>query len=436
MGDRTRYLLIFLMGFVLPQEYLNIGLGGWAGIVTPPKLVALALVFYALFDYGARGRRMPPDSKTLWILAFAASVPVSAVAGILGGAPLRGAVGPCITWFSLFLFYFSTVYVIRDRRGMDLLMWGFAIGTCLAVVSAFLGFGVSSQTRFGHRGGGAGGNPNMLAFNVLLTLAIVGAFFFSSRRRMVRLFSAGAVTVCMAGLVISLSRSGFLGLVTMGGLFMVRTRRFQYAFPALAVALLFLVLVPDAWFDRIATISADPQDPSARNRLEMIPIIFHAFFTSPVVGVGLGRFVLFTFQHGYTVHNVIHNAYLEVLAEQGIVGFIPFMAIHAIAWTQFSRSWRRARRLRRYRDPELDALWVRALLLQIGFASSLVMGMFAPSHANKGLWMIFALSTTCWVLVRTRSAQLLAEAGETPVPAPRGAAAGLVPSAPAGPARA
>jgi hypothetical protein len=38
--DRIRIALLFLAGAALPQEYLNLSAGGWAGILTVNKVAS------------------------------------------------------------------------------------------------------------------------------------------------------------------------------------------------------------------------------------------------------------------------------------------------------------------------------------------------------------------------------------------------------------
>lgn len=411
MLDRLRRGLLFLAAFVLPQEFLNLSISGFAAL-TPNKVVNVLLVGYAALAWALRGTQPPRNAKNAWIIFFFASVGVSFVGSFVQGVELRPLVGVGVTWVSLLLFYLVMAMVIDSVRDLDSVFKGLALGCIVVVVSAALGLGNAAETRYGTRAGGAGGNPNMLAFNLCLVIPMCMAMFMSTRKSLARMFYLVGIGVSVAGIVVSLSRSGFLAIAAMGSLWMARNRRVQYILPMFLAVVIMLLLVPEGWIERIGTISLDPTDQSAKSRLDALPAIFDAFLSSPIVGIGLIQFITFSLEHGYSHANVIHNAFLEVLAEQGLLGFVPFIVIHMIVWLELGRSYRAARRLRMHRDPELIALGLRAGLLQIAFLGAIVMAMFAPSQAHKGLWLMFALGTAVWTQTRRRVQTVLAEAGE------------------------
>lgn len=400
-----------MAAFVLPQEFLNLSIGGFAAL-TPNKLANLLLLGYAALSWALRGTKIARSPKIPWMMLFFASVAISFIGSFVQGSEVRPLVGVGITWFSLLIFYLVMSSVIGSVRDVDVVFKGMALGCIIVVVSAGLGIGNAVETRYGTRAGGHGGNPNMLAFNLCLAIPMCIALFMSTRRSLAHLFYLSAIGVGVAGIVVSLSRSGFLALATMGAVWMARNRRVHYILPAVAGAALLLLLVPDTYYERIGTISLDPEDRSAQSRIDTVPAALGAFVSSPLVGIGLIRFVPFSFERGYDHHNVIHNAFLEVLAEQGLLGFVPFMALHVILWFELARTFRFARRLRARGDPELTALGLRAGLLQIAFLGAMVMAMFAPSQSHKGLWLMFALGTAIWTMARQRVVILLAESDE------------------------
>jgi O-antigen ligase len=414
MLDRVRLLLLFLAGLALPQEYVNLEVGGMAGVLTLNKVASGLLLLYVIIHWMSRGTRLPSSPKHSWLLVFFLSVFVSTFAAGVRGVEIRPLVGVAITWVSLFLFYFVIAYATTSVREMDVLYKGLAVGSMIVVLSTFVGVGRVFESRFGERTGGAGGNPNMLAFNMCTGIPIFVIYLLSSRRLLPRLYYVGAIGMALAGIVISLSRGGALALGAMGAFWIARTKQVKYAIPAMLAALIFLALAPTAWFERVGTISLHPKDRSAKHRLAMLPSIFHAFGTNPVIGVGISRFVPWTYEHDYSIHHVIHNAYLEVLAEQGLLGFLPFIAIHFLVWQDFGRSYRLARRLRARGDPQLNALGLRALMLQTSLVAALVIGLFSPSHAFKALWMMFAMGTVIHHLTRVRAHELLSIEEEAP----------------------
>ena len=57
------------------------------------------------------------------------------------------------------------------------------------------------------------------------------------------------------------------------------------------------------------------------------------------------NFIPWTFEASGLYLGVIHNAYLSIFAETGLMGFIPMMTLMALTWGDFGRSFTLARRM-------------------------------------------------------------------------------------------
>jgi O-antigen ligase len=288
---------------------------------------------------------------------------------------------------------------------MDLLMRWFAVGSAVTVLMGLLGSGVEDG-----RLAGEGSSPNLLAFNLLVATSGAAALHFSARTQRSRWIYRGLVAVMTAGVVGTLSRSAYVAVVVMAGLWAVRFRRvgfIQYALPALVLLVLAAVFAPQSAVERVETLTPEgfAQDESALGRIKMFGETYRAFVSNPITGVGLAGYVEWAVKHEDEPGG-IHSAFLNLLAEQGLLGFVPFVAITLLSWREFTRAWRRARRLGSRHDEELRALELRGLFLQIGFAGALVMSLAQPSMHNESLWLLFALSTVVLTLVRERERSL------------------------------
>jgi O-antigen ligase len=77
------------------------------------------------------------------------------------------------------------------------------------------------------------------------------------------------------------------------------------------------------------------------------------FAENPIVGVGVGqfRYRMLRYEYEYDrgeiekVHTVAHNTYLEIAAEQGLVGFLPFIGILIAAYVTLGRQARETARV-------------------------------------------------------------------------------------------
>jgi O-antigen ligase len=76
-----------------------------------------------------------------------------------------------------------------------------------------------------------------------------------------------------------------------------------------------LVTLPETWFERMRTIAAFGQDASAGARLDAWRAGIQHALIFPVTGVGLDGW------RYATVTTDWHNSYVEMMAEQGFIGF-------------------------------------------------------------------------------------------------------------------
>jgi O-antigen ligase len=398
----VRLMILAVAGFTLPLEYTGFAAGPVR--FTPNKVVTALLLVLVAAQFALERRRFVWSTKHLWVGALLGAASISTVQSFLLG--YGNAVRALGTWYALAAFYFLLVYLVKERRELDLLLGSFAAGCLFAVGSGLIGWGIVTDTRLG----GEGASPNLLAFNLLIAIAAAASLALTSRSSLQRLPLFALAGFLVLGLVLSLSRSGYVAFTLMACLWLYRFGRvdsLRYALPFAAILVLAVVFAPESAVERAQTLSPDQigrSDTSAAGRIQMIPGAFKAFASNPVTGVGLDRYIRWAIEQKDVHVAGIHSAYLRVLAESGLVGFVPFAAVLALSWREFARATRLAHRLRGRRDRELRILEVRATTLQIAFAGTLVMGLAQPSNQHKGLWMMVAVSLVMLDLVRRRVA--------------------------------
>lgn len=401
-----------IVGVTLPFEHFSIPTPILA--FTPNKIATALMAAFAALQLTLDRRPGRPDPKRLWLIFFAAVLGVGAIQSVALGVSLDSVRRALTTWYALLLFYFLLIYVVRERKDLDLLLTSLVVGCVMAVFSGWAGYGFSSTSaRFGTRLGGEGGNPNLLAFNLLIAIGAAASFYFTSRRRSARLASVAALAVMAAGVLTTASRSGIACLGGMLGLWFLRNSRSaaRYAIPILGALVAAVLLAPDAAVKRLSTLTVEgvEQEGSAQGRVLMWAAAATAFASNPVTGVGLGRYKEFAHEHPELKDTGIHSAYLSVLAEHGLAGFIPFVAVLALAWREYARAFRVSRGMRQHRDPELGTLGLRAGFLQIAFAGILVQSAVQPSMRHKGLWLMLALATVVVALAWVRAREVAGE---------------------------
>jgi len=408
-----RRLLMFLSVATL-AEYSGVLSLGPLGIWTPNKLVSALLLGVAAVGLVLEPRRYPSDSRNWWVFTFFTSVLVSSVGSLVAGLP-AGAIGTGLMRVaSVVSFYYVLVWVAPKDRDLELVLWAVALGTAFVCLTAMLGFGrVATETASWDRSSGLGGNPNRLGYTTAAALPLTVALFVNARGTLRRAVLGGATLVILTGLLATLSRSAIVSLGVMGVFGMYRFGRFDLIryvpIPVLlGVALVFVA--PEQLTDRVETMTSEEarqEDLSIQSRLRDYQYGLIAFVKYPITGVGFLRFG--TWAHENLDPTVgrgknIHNAYLHVAADQGLVGLIPFLGMLAVSWRDFRLVARLARRFRARGDPDLARYRTLAIFSEIALVGTLVGNLFCTSLTYKIGWLLVALATILLKLTKERCA--------------------------------
>ena len=407
-------MVLVLVGFTLPFAHTNIVVAGYP--MTPAKAVTAVLLVFVLLRLVIQRNRLILDRKAVAVLAFGASVAASATVAFFADIPLPNLIRVSTTWFLLLIFYFLLVHAIEDEGELDVFLMSVVAGAIFVTITGFLGLGFQTYSAEGGRIGGEGGNPNTLAFNLVLALPLAASFMESSRSAGTKVLWMAALLALLSGVAGTLSRSGLVALLGVGlywGLSVRKLDPLRFGVPFLLVVAFAFFFMPESVAERVGTLSPEklPFDNSARSRMDVLPFALQAIGSHPLLGIGLLRWLSWSIHAGSHVHNVIHNAYLQVAVEQGLLGLVPFLLITVFSWRDLSRVRQAGQRLRRRGDLRLRRTVLRAEMLQVGMLGILVISQFQPTMRYRSLWATFALSSVVLAVARSR---LAAEPSQAP----------------------
>jgi len=297
---------------------------------------------------------------------------------------------------------------MRERRHVAWVLAAYVVG---AALSAVYGFATSSATGFSGRLTGSIGDPNaeatVLAASIPLLIGVVGMFRPSARTKLVAIVVG---IILFAGLFSTVSREGLValaavlfGAVVFGG----RWRGRAAALLAIGVCVTvgyFFVLAPLAARQRVTM-----ADTSGRSSIWTVA--WRVVEAHPVLGVGNDNFILvegrYVNQPGavlatYIIGNprVVHNAYLEALADLGIPGLLTLLAVLALS---LGAGIRAAWMFERLGDREME-LVSRCVVLAI--IAVLTAALFVSSEYGKYLWLLLAVCPALLALARRTTPQV------------------------------
>ncbi|HTU02057.1 MAG TPA: O-antigen ligase family protein [Candidatus Sulfotelmatobacter sp.] len=183
-------------------------------------------------------------------------------------------------------------------------------------------------------------DSNLLADTLVMLTPMVLATAKTDTGRW-RIMGFGLTGGLILAILLSHSRGAFLSLCVMGVFIVLQSRRKILAgVTALVVAALLFAITPESVFQRVDTITTDEQqmDTSASARVVLWGIGMQIFAAHPVTGVGLEGFSpakeAYAGEYGglpdylydliFGRYRVVHNTYVNALAEGGVALAVPF----------------------------------------------------------------------------------------------------------------
>jgi O-antigen ligase len=243
-------------------------------------------------------------------------------------------------------------------------------------------------------------NANYLAFISVMGISLTWFAILEYRSRLLRLTAGVVIPVLAFTVVLSGSRSGLLLLMISLPLLLLQSglRRSHLA----AVILLLVVsgsvalaFVPERVLQRISSLaltseSASVSDPvgSLQHRLLMIQLGLKLFSESPFIGVGIGnvRWMTALDPASGGVPMTLHNSYLLMLAEGGIILLAAYLLLF---WHTF-RDLGKALKLSAA-APEIRLRWL-ILATRTNLLLLLIFSFFAETW--KEFYYLLILATT------------------------------------------
>ena len=303
----------------------------------------------------------------------------------------------------LFLIVFTT---IRARRHVIWLTTAFVTAS---VLSAAYGLFVPPPSVDQDRLAGTIGEPNQLAAVLIAGLVLSLALAVIVRGRpLTRLILVFSAVLCLLTNFLTLSRAGLIALAATMVVSVFVAGRWRVVVATTAVFVLGAILI---FFNFVATPDQRARVTSFGNtsgRSDIWTVGWRMVQAHPVTGIGVGQFqqssVHYLIAPGAIQRSdlivdkpkVAHNIYLQVLAELGIVGLIPFVIILGFS---LSCAMRAAHAFERRGDGGMELL-SRGVFL--GLVGILTADFFASEQFSKQLWLLLGLAPAL-LAIATRS---------------------------------
>ncbi|MFL6257462.1 MAG: O-antigen ligase family protein [Pyrinomonadaceae bacterium] len=362
----------------------------------------LTLIVYLPAQFAAEGNLTArPREVTLALILLALAL-LSVPTAISPGE----AWDNFVEFLKVILIFVIAVNVTNTERRLRGLL------TLVLAASVMLSFSAFSDYRAGHfelagtrvKGmlGGLFDNPNDLALHLVTMVPLALCLAFARRGLLTKIAYLLFAALLVAGVVVTFSRGGFLGLTISSGVLawkLGRKNRFVVMTLAAVVLCIFIAAAPGGYGQRVSSMFGGDVTGSADARRDIFWRSALVALRHPVNGIGIGNF-----HHQGQHDQVSHNAYTQVAAEMGMAALVVYVLLMVSP-------------LRRLREIERETLGAkdRAVFyyLCVGIQASLVGYMVCSFFASVAhLWYVYYLVAYAVCLRRLYVLKLGASARE------------------------
>ncbi|MFP7569964.1 O-antigen ligase family protein [Marivita sp. S2033] len=375
------------------------------------KLTAAASVFAILANslhYRDQIRRMLRNPVVVMGIVFLMLTLVS-----LAGAEDKAlAVSAIQSSVSLVLLLILVVVLANSRRKVEILIWilvgSSLVSALILLVDVTLGVQLVAQSDaattartaegVARSSGGSDYNPTTAASMLLVGVVFALVHAFESpvwRLRLLTIAGIGTIAV-----VFSFARSAALAYFVIALALVWRHRHWRYlplgGFAVFLAGLSMLPFIPAEYWERLASIVGGAGDPTLGRRFTYNLIGIDLFLHHPIFGVGPSNFVHhftnveYRYLPGRTLlGRELHNMYLSVVVQYGIVGAFAFFGMLVMSIKQLRAV---------ARSPSCDAMRVYAVALTYAFAAYLLASLFLPNEYTKYTWLLPGISAALYIV--------------------------------------
>jgi O-antigen ligase len=258
---------------------------------------------------------------------------------------------PCANYFKAGLVGFILVgFLSEEKQLLNLIRVSVLGGACNAV------FGIAEQfyqipERLAespgyYRSGGFDGNANYYSAIIISILPLAYYMYTHEKKKYLRYCGLITIFLIIPGVFCSISRGGLAVLtVVLGLIFIKNIKKISVLLLIVIFAGSFLYFAKELYLKRetVKTTRSGVTkfDPSTSMRIDLVKTSLNLWLYNPIFGVGPGQFVAQAKEQlkvaKSKVSRSVHNAYLHLLVENGLIGFSFFFGIFILSFKAIIR---------------------------------------------------------------------------------------------------
>ena len=347
-GILVTAIVLYFLPKILGQPHIGVYLWSWLGYMNPHRLtwgfaytfpfaqlVAIATFIGILFC--KERNKIPWTAITILLVLLNVWFFITTLFAIY----------PDAAWeqlkkvFKIQLMVFVTLYLIRGRDRIHVLVWVIALSLAFFGIKGGI-FTVLTGGQYmvvGPPGSFITGNTE-IALALIMTLPLMRYLQLNTENKWIRHALTAGMILTAFSIVGSYSRGAFLAGAAMAVFLWMKSRqKFWLALGLVILLPIMLKMMPEQWFERMGTIKTYEEDESAMGRINAWWFAFNLANDRPLTGGGFETFsrdLFMLYAPDPESLQDAHSIYFEMLGEHGYVGLILFLAIGFLTWRKAS----------------------------------------------------------------------------------------------------
>ncbi len=368
-----------VLPFVFSRPYIGIYIWSWLGFMNPHRLTygfayefpfaqIVAIVILASMLKLKEPVRVPWTRETVLLLIFILWMFFTTFFAF----DSDGAWQQWDKVWKIQLMLFIMLMLIDTKQKLDWLIWVIVLSLGFYGVKGGI-FTIAHGGAFrvqGPVGSFIGGN-NEIALALIMTIPLMRYLQLQAKKVWIHQGVTAAMLLTGIAAIGTQSRGALVGMAVMGGFLWLKSRnRIFILISILVVVGALATIMPQEWYDRMATIETYEEDNSALRRINAWWMAYNIAATR-ITGGGFEAYTpsaIRRYAPDPTMGADAHSIYFEIMAEHGFIGFTLFMLL---AWF----TWSTGNRIRRLTKSRPETKWAADMaamtqVSMIGYAAS------------------------------------------------------------------
>lgn len=330
------------------------------------------------------------------------------------------------------------VILIRDDESLRMAIWTLLlVGIFLGTLSIYQQLTATFENPYwgfaqaplmhiigeenAHRIGGPMGSPNAFGQVMIPLVPLALSRLWNEKKPFFKFLALWALAATVLTVIFTFSRTGFLAMsVTLALSLWYHPPRLSSWLMLILLAAVVVEFLPDQYINRVSTLTAFVpglgngneirEEVSFKGRLSENLAGWYMFQDNPIVGVGWANFPEHYLEYSRTlgvddrrVERGAHNTYLQVAAEQGLVGLAIFGGILLTVFVSLKRAKEIFNRLGKVQNAAIAESFQIALIGY--FTAAIFIHMAYPRY----FWLLLGLALSIHQLAKRQERQRMLE---------------------------